>query len=279
MLLSTSKLTTSKLNKSQLSSPQRSTINYLSQDLDSPSRQRIKLLSDKWNHIQNGIDKDKVEKREVLEERIKIIEDVLASEKPKDEQKFKVIKDSVLKLQDQAHNQKSEREAFDDKKEKDFRTLSDNIALSFEQERNIRGQGETKLQKQIDERFAQITLTITRNTHQYEDRSQAKISEVLQQIQVVKNQLDQERRSREESAESLSEQIDSEINKFSDQLLVEKKVREETQGKIFRMIEDVHGKLQQDINFERREREATTEALLKLLEDACIKIDKNFRSF
>ncbi|CAD8081945.1 unnamed protein product [Paramecium sonneborni] len=279
MLLSTSKLTTSKLSRSQLSSPQRSNVNYLSQDLDSPSRQRIKLLSDKWNHIQNGIDKDKLEKREVLEERIKIIEDVLSQEKPKDEQRFKVLKDQVLKLQDNAHNQKSEREAFDDKKEKDFRILSDNVALSFEQEKNARGIAETKLQKQIDERFAQITLTITRNTHQYEDRSQAKIAEVLQQVQVVKNQLDQERQSREESAESLTEQIDSEINKFSDQLLIEKKVREETQGKIFRMIEDVHGKLQQDINFERREREATTEALLKLLEDACIKIDKNFRSF
>lgn len=77
----------------------------------------------------------------------------------------------------------------------------------------------------------------------------------------------------------MAEQIDSEINKFSDQLLIEKKVREETQGKIFRMIEDVHGKLQNDISYEKREREATTEALLKLLEDACIKIDKNFRSY
>jgi hypothetical protein len=33
-----------------------------------------------------------------LDERIKIIEDVLSSEKPKDEQRFKVLKDSVLKL-------------------------------------------------------------------------------------------------------------------------------------------------------------------------------------
>lgn len=40
--------------------------------------------------MHQGIDQDKVEKRVVLDERVAIIENVLAQQKPKDEQKFKV---------------------------------------------------------------------------------------------------------------------------------------------------------------------------------------------
>jgi hypothetical protein len=36
-------------------------------------------LSDKWNSIQTGIEKDKVEKKEHLEERLKQLEDYHAS--------------------------------------------------------------------------------------------------------------------------------------------------------------------------------------------------------
>lgn len=55
---------------SKLSSPQRQSLTYIGPDLDSPSRQRIKLLADKWSSITTGIDRDKVEKKEVLEDRV-----------------------------------------------------------------------------------------------------------------------------------------------------------------------------------------------------------------
>ena len=51
-----------------------------------------------------------MEKKEVLEERVDNIEKFLANEKPKDENRFKVLKDQVLKLQDFVISDKHERE-------------------------------------------------------------------------------------------------------------------------------------------------------------------------
>ena len=72
-------------------SPSRTNLQYSGPDLDSPSRQKISLLADKWSTIESGIDKDKKEKKDTLSERVDILESVLVKERPRDDQKFKVI--------------------------------------------------------------------------------------------------------------------------------------------------------------------------------------------
>ncbi len=59
---------------------------------DSPSKARIKHLSDKWNNVQSGIEREKQEKRGALEDRLNAIEERVYTERPADEAKFKVIK-------------------------------------------------------------------------------------------------------------------------------------------------------------------------------------------
>jgi hypothetical protein len=74
-------------------SPSKSGLSYSGPDLDSPSRQKISLLADKWSSIESGIDKDKKEKKDTLAERVEILENVLNKERPRDDQKFKVAND------------------------------------------------------------------------------------------------------------------------------------------------------------------------------------------
>lgn len=43
--------------------------------IDSPNRTRIKVLSDKWQHIQHNIDREKQERRDILEDRLRGLEE------------------------------------------------------------------------------------------------------------------------------------------------------------------------------------------------------------
>lgn len=52
---------------------------------------RMKLLSDKWQNISITADKEKLEKKGVLEKKLKILEERIAIERPADDAKFKVI--------------------------------------------------------------------------------------------------------------------------------------------------------------------------------------------
>ena len=56
-----------------------------SQIVDSPNRQRIRVLSDKWNNITQNIDKEKQDRRDILEDKLKGLEDKITSERPNDE--------------------------------------------------------------------------------------------------------------------------------------------------------------------------------------------------
>lgn len=53
--------------------------------IDSPNRVRIKLLSDKWQNIQQNIDREKQDRRDILEDRLRGIEEKINSERPNDE--------------------------------------------------------------------------------------------------------------------------------------------------------------------------------------------------
>lgn len=57
--------------------------------VDSPSKSKIKLLSEKWNNVENGLEREKSDRRGLLEEKFKQIEERLTKERPTEESKFK----------------------------------------------------------------------------------------------------------------------------------------------------------------------------------------------
>jgi hypothetical protein len=50
----------------------------------------MQALADKWNNVKNGLDRDKFEKREIVDASIQKIDSLLSYDKIKDEEKFKV---------------------------------------------------------------------------------------------------------------------------------------------------------------------------------------------
>lgn len=52
---------------------------------------KIKLLSEKWNNLENGLEKEKSERRNLLEDKLRQCDERVTKERTADESKFKVF--------------------------------------------------------------------------------------------------------------------------------------------------------------------------------------------
>lgn len=52
---------------------------------------KIKLLSEKWNNLENGIEREKNERKNLLEEKLRQCDERITKERSSDESKFKVF--------------------------------------------------------------------------------------------------------------------------------------------------------------------------------------------
>ncbi|CAD8172487.1 unnamed protein product [Paramecium octaurelia] len=120
---------------------------------ESPQTDRLKVLTEKWSNLKQGLDKEKNDKKELVEQHIQRIESLLNQERPKEEQKFKTLKDHLLKLQDQVYQEKNDRELFDELKQKDLRNFEEQLTQQVEDEKSNKRKLELQLLKQIEERF------------------------------------------------------------------------------------------------------------------------------
>lgn len=58
--------------------------------MDSPAKQRFKLISEKWSNIAQNIDRDKEDRRQNLDENLSNLENRVANDRPVEEAKFRV---------------------------------------------------------------------------------------------------------------------------------------------------------------------------------------------
>jgi len=63
---------------------------------ESPNRQRLKFLAEKWNNISENVQKEKVDRRETLEEKLKGLEDRTNKDKVNEENEFKVLDELLI---------------------------------------------------------------------------------------------------------------------------------------------------------------------------------------
>lgn len=66
--------------------------------MDSPSKIKIKLLSEKWNNLENGLEKEKNERRGLLDEKLRLCDERISKERSSDEAKFKVIIKTIFNI-------------------------------------------------------------------------------------------------------------------------------------------------------------------------------------
>lgn len=59
-----------------------------------------------------------------------------------------------------------------------------------------------------------MNLSLSKNNKAYEENTEIKLKEVQASIAFIKEQIDLEKRKREESTSALTEEIEAELNKF-----------------------------------------------------------------
>ena len=67
----------------------------------------------------------------------------------------------------------------------------------------------------------------------------------------------------------------SEVTRMREQVDSEKKAREETEETMIEMFKDMINRIKGEIDSEKTEREQAEEALLSLLEETCAKLNKS----
>lgn len=53
----------------------------------------MKLIGDKWVNIEVNIEKEKTTRKEILDQKLKNLEDRINRERPEDETKFRILKE------------------------------------------------------------------------------------------------------------------------------------------------------------------------------------------
>ncbi len=129
----------------------------------SPSKHRIKALSEKLNSMQVGLEHEKAARTHSLEARLKALDEkvqrtcnkkkniieffhfywLLNTNKNNnlalaEETKFKLLKDQVSKLHDALSNERTARELLDERKTKELKLLESSVTLDLNVERQGR---------------------------------------------------------------------------------------------------------------------------------------------
>ncbi|CAD8186906.1 unnamed protein product [Paramecium pentaurelia] len=242
---------------------------------ESPSFQKMQALADKWTQLKAGIDRDKFEKKEIIDASLQKIDSLLNYDKIKDEDRFKVLKEQILKLSDQINNEKFGKE-HNVRYQEQLQQFEELINKQLDDEKNNKRRVEMQLLKQIEDRFETVHGMLEKNNSIYYDKLNRQIGDVSNQLKDLRYTIENEQQTRSDSQAHLIEQMDLELNKFQEMMSIERTVREETEKKIYSMIEEVHQKIQTEIQAERQQKEKSHESILRLLEQTCIKIDESF---
>ncbi|KRX11182.1 hypothetical protein PPERSA_10114 [Pseudocohnilembus persalinus] len=164
--------------------------------------------------------------------------------------------------------------------EQKLKILSDNLLqVKPEEEEKFQGKktSESNILININEKFDNISQTLSRNNRQYVEDINTLQNQVNTQQNDVESLIAVETQNRLNGAEKLQQIIQADLEEFSIQFQEERRARDETQNKIMRMVEDVNITLQQELRCEKKERQKAHEAMIQLLEETCEKLDTQFQ--
>lgn len=243
----------------------------------SPSRQRINQLGQRLNSLSAGLEADKSVKNESLDIKTKHLEDKVGKNQSVNDERFRLLKDQVAKLQEGIATEIIAREILDERKTKEIKLVENNINLELNVEKQNKREVEQRIAKKVDEKIYSLRLDIAKEQKSKDDTIDKQIRLINEELGSIQGDLEAEKRAREETSEKLIKRLGEEIINFQETLAGERKVREETENVLFKMLEDIGSKLQGEINTERGSREKAEEQMLRLLEETCARLENNLR--
>jgi len=216
-------------NTSNLSSPY-STLasshgpsDLLGERQTSPSRSRIHQLGQRLGNLHSGLDTDKAIRHESFESKIKQLDERHTKNHLITEEKLKLLKDQINKLQEGMATEIVAREILDDRKNKEIKLVETNIALELNEEKQIRKEMEQRILKKGDEKVYSLRVDVSKDQKSREDSIQRQMKEISDQTGHLQREIEEEKKTREEINEKLVKTIGDEILKLQEMLNVEKK--------------------------------------------------------
>lgn len=132
--------------------------------VESPNKARIQQLSDKLAGLQQGLEDEKMQRVDTIEQRLHVLDEKLIRASQADDKKFKMLKDAVGKLTDSLENEKRAREALAESKAKELQIADSRLQLALEVEVQTRKEAEARVLRALEEKTNAIRVEIARET-------------------------------------------------------------------------------------------------------------------
>lgn len=244
---------------------------------DSPSKVRIKQLTERLLGLQSGLEGDRQAKFEAFNSRFKSIETRLDTAGVNSDNKYKLLRDQLNRVAEGLGQERHMRETLDERKAKELKLVENNLRIDLNLLKQARKDTEGKVLKILDEKLYSIKVELLKEKKLREEFETAQEQQLEETLERLLNFSDTEAVAREESCGRLSEALDEETGKLEQEIELEKKVREETGSTMMQMLKDMQDRLLAEVRTEREERVSTEATLLKLLEDTCVRVENSLR--
>jgi len=97
-----------------------------------------------------------------FEVKVRQLDDKITKNHQLSEEKFKIIKDQIGKLQEGMATEIIAREILEERKNKEIKLVENNIALELNVERQTRREMETRIAKKLDEKVYALRLDVAK---------------------------------------------------------------------------------------------------------------------
>ena len=155
---------------------------------------------------------------------MRAIEDKLRQSYQNDEANFKIFRDQIAKLNDNIKKQVSEREAQEEKKETDVRSMEANFSLQLNIEKQSRKEFEVEFNKEFEEKVSSLRTDMVADRKERDVKISNMLSNISDELSLIQGELFAERRSREETYDGIIKKLGADVLRINDLLNRESKV-------------------------------------------------------
>jgi len=211
----------------------------------SPCRQKVDQLTEKLQTI--GTEDESRSKREFLVQRARNIYEKLEKIEQADDARFRLFKESLLKIEEELTEERSVRETFEEEKREAINLLEKEFNQLVHEYKKEVSSREHQLEARTDERFSKVRSDVAYEQRRRIESQSDLVRNVSDHIAELNGMIAAQRKNREDTYEILIKQLGSDILKLNEAISQTRKIREESHAKVYRLIEDIQTKLTREI--------------------------------
>jgi len=254
------------------------TVEFLVEKTASPSRNRMVRIGQKLSSLQSTLDSERtIAKPDSFEASIKHLDDKITRNYQYTEEKYKLVKEQIIKVQEGIATEVIAREILEERKEKELQLVENNIAIELNVDRQERKETAQEALRKVDEKIQAVRIDVITEERERIEEIERQHKIISDQVNNFEKELNEEKRLRADTNETLIRKIGYKISKFQEVMEIEKKVREETENVLFKLLEDIDYKFQTELSKEKKVRERSQDEMMKLLEETCSRIENQLR--